>query len=156
MRIISDSEKMTLHIGLKMSGKLKKGSIVCLEGPLGAGKTVIAKGIALGLGIDSDKVISPTFVLLREYEGKMPLYHFDLYRLNTPQDIVNLGYEEYLYGEGISVIEWAEKLERLIPHEFLRVRLMAGTQPNKRILEFSSYGDYYKDVLREIYESISH
>jgi len=156
MRIISDSEKRTLAIGTKIAGKLKKGSIVCLEGPLGAGKTVIAKGIALGLGIDGDKVISPTFVLLREYKGKFPLYHFDLYRLNTPQDIANLGYEEYLYGEGISVIEWADKLERLIPQEFLKIRLEVGAQANKRVLEFSSCGDYYKDILTKIYESIGH
>jgi tRNA threonylcarbamoyladenosine biosynthesis protein TsaE len=155
MEIISCSAQKTLGIGKFISGKLKKGDIVCLYGDLGSGKTVLTKGISSGLGVDKDTVASPTFVILRQYKGKLPVYHFDLYRLNSPGDILDLGYEEYFFDEGISVIEWADKLGRLLPREFLRIQLLVAGK-NKRKLKISAQGLRYKKLLEDIREDFSH
>jgi tRNA threonylcarbamoyladenosine biosynthesis protein TsaE len=151
MEIISGSTQKTLDIGKMVSRKLEKGDIVCLFGDLGSGKTVLTKGIGLGLGVDKDKVTSPTFVILRQHEGKLPIYHFDLYRLNSPGDILDLGYEEYLFGEGISVIEWADKLGRLLPGEFLKIKLQVIGE-NQRKIMISGKGLRYKKLLEDIRE----
>jgi tRNA threonylcarbamoyladenosine biosynthesis protein TsaE len=155
MEIISDSAGKTLDIGKRLAGNLKKGDIVCLFGDLGSGKTVLTKGISSGLGVDKDKVVSPTFVILRQYEGKFMIYHFDLYRLNRPEDILDLGYEEYFFGEGISVIEWAEKLGRLLPKEFLKIQLLVSAK-DKRKLKISAEGLRYKKLLEDIREDFGH
>jgi tRNA threonylcarbamoyladenosine biosynthesis protein TsaE len=156
MKIISKSARQTLSIGRIICGNLQPSDIVCLFGQLGSGKTVLAKGIAWGLGIKKDKVASPSFVLIREYaQGKIPLYHFDLYRLNNPQDILCLGYEEYLYAQGICVIEWAERLKYLLPKEFLKIEL--SLKPDKqRELKFSACGMRYQKLMEKISEDIRH
>lgn len=150
MKFISHSVKETLNIGKKIAQKLKKGDMICLFGELGSGKTVLAKGIASGLGIKTSKIISPTFVLIREHKGKFPFYHFDLYRLRSPQDILILGYEEYFYSEGVSVIEWPERLEYLLPKEFLKVELSVHKEEEKRALKITSLGKRYEEVLSGI------
>ncbi len=151
MEIISGSAQKTLGIGKLISRKLKKGDIVCLFGDLGSGKTVLTKGICLGLGVNKYKVTSPTFVILRQYKGKLPIYHFDLYRLSGPEDILDLGYEEYFFDEGVSVIEWADKLGQLLPKEFLKIRLLA-TGENQRAIKLSAEGLRYKKLLEDIRE----
>jgi len=114
MKVISKSVKETINIGKSLARKLKKGDIICLFGELGSGKTVLTKGIACGLKIPKEEVISPTFVLIRQYQkGDLPIYHFDLYRLKSPDDIALLGYEEYFYDQGVSVIEWPDRLKYL-------------------------------------------
>lgn len=156
MKIVSGSINNTLSIGKAIARNSRPGDIICLFGELGTGKTVLTKGIALGLGIDKKKVISPSFVLIRQHnQGRHPLYHFDLYRLRTAQEILGLGYEEYLYGEGLSVIEWADRLGELMPEEFLRVdmELLAGA---KRLLKFAAFGRRYKQLLKDMDEDISH
>ncbi|MDD4953943.1 MAG: tRNA (adenosine(37)-N6)-threonylcarbamoyltransferase complex ATPase subunit type 1 TsaE [Candidatus Omnitrophica bacterium] len=156
MDIISYSVAQTINIGKRIAASLKPADIVCLIGELGSGKTVLTKGIAGGLGIDKDSVISPTFVLIRVYEkGRLPLYHFDFFRLEESPQIAGLGYEEYLYGRGVSVIEWAQRLDNLMPREFLKIEisLKAGTE---RLLKFSASGLRYKELLGEIRENISH
>ena len=155
MEIISDSAGKTLDIGKRLAGNFKKGDIVCLFGDLGSGKTVLTKGISSGLGVDKDKVASPTFVILRQYEGRFMIYHFDLYRLNRPEDILDLGYEEYFFDEGISVIEWADKLGRLAPREFLKIQLLVAGK-NKRKLKISAEGLKYKKLLEDIREDFGH
>ncbi len=152
MKIISDSERRTLEIGKAVAKNLHKGDIVCLMGDLGSGKTVFAKGIASALGVDKHEVLSPTFVLIRQYVGKIPIYHFDLYRLDNPEDILNLGYEEYLYNEGIAVIEWADKLGGLLPQEFLKIELKV-TGEKKRQLNISAQGAKYNKLLEKINEN---
>ncbi len=152
MKIISDSERKTREIGKAVAKNLKKGDIVCLLGDLGSGKTVLTKGIASALGVDKQEVISPTFVLIRQYAGKIPIYHFDLYRLDNPEDILNLGYEEYLFDEGISVIEWADKLGRLMPREFLKIE-MRVTGEEERQLNISAQGARYNKLLEKINEN---
>ena len=153
MKRISKSVTSTLKIGKVISRHLQPGDIILLSGSLGAGKTVLAKGIAQGLGINKDKVVSPSFVLLRAYKGKHPLHHFDFYRLKIPADILALGYEEYFYSEGITVIEWPERLKFLLPKEFLKIKLSAKAA-NSRVLEFIARGAGYKRLLGKINENI--
>ncbi len=138
MRIVSRSIRDTLNLGRKVAKSLKEGDIVCLFGELGSGKTVLAKGIASGLGINKDKIISPTFVLMRQYaaRGNMPFYHFDFYRLKAYNDILVLGYEEYFYGRGITVIEWPERLEYLMPQVYLKIAL-SFKDKNSRAIEIT-------------------
>mgnify|MGYP001767089630 CR=1 FL=1 len=156
METISHSRQQTLRIGRRMAKYLRPGDIVCLFGRLGCGKTVLTKGIAEGLGIGASRVISPTFVLIREHEeGRIPLFHFDLYRLGQERDIAGLGYEEYLFGNGVSVIEWADRLRRLMPKEFLKVNLSV-TGESERRLSFSAKGSRYKDLLEKIHENTPH
>jgi len=155
MKIVSRSVGDTIKIGRKIAKNLEKGDIVCLIGKLGSGKTVLTKGIAAGLGIKKEKIISPTFVLIRQYRSKMPLYHFDLYRLAAPKDILVLGYEEYLYDEGVTVIEWANRLKYLLPEEYLKIELLI-TGDKLRLLELNAFGKHYKESLKKIYEDIRH
>ena len=156
MQIISRSVKETLNLGRMLARRLEAGDIVCLEGELGSGKTVFTKGIAEGLGINKAKVTSSSFILIRRHlGGRIPLYHFDLYRLKKPGDIIAVGYEEYFYDEGISVIEWAQKLECLMPKEHLMVELSYRGE-NKRMLKFSTASAHYKKLLKELNEDISH
>ena len=138
IEVLSKNQDQTLKLGKKISSQLKAGDIVCLFGDLGSGKTTLVKGIAQGLGIEADLVNSPTFVLLNIYEGKLPLYHFDLYRLEEVQEILALGYEEYFYGDGITVVEWAERLEHLMPEEYWRVELLHRGE-NHRLIKFSTF-----------------
>ena len=118
--IISNSSDETFALGKKLSEKIQKKSIVAIYGNLGAGKTIFAKGIAAGLGIVDD-ITSPTFSLMEVYEGNITLYHFDLYRINDPNEFTNLSFEEYWEGDGVSVIEWAEIAENILPKKRINV-----------------------------------
>lgn len=156
MKINSESVSQTIKIGQAIAKSLRNGDIICLFGELGSGKTILTKGIACGLGILKQEVISPTFVLVRQYNhGRLPLYHFDLYRLKLTKDILALGYEEYLYGQGVSVIEWPDRLSHLTPAEYLKVDLKIVSE-SLRSLEFSARGIRYKKLLGEIDENIRH
>lgn len=154
MKIISKSVNDTINIGKRIAKNLKPADIICLFGELGSGKTILAKGIALGLGIKGISVSSPSFILMRKHLGKFPFYHFDLYRLKTPQDILKLGYEEYLYNEAISVIEWADRLKYLMPDEFLKIELSIIKVNSQRLLKFTARGRRYKELLEKIHEDI--
>jgi len=150
MVIVSKSEQETLKIGRLIARNLQAGDIVCLFGELGSGKTVLTKGIAQGLGLRKNQIISPSFVLIREHpEARLPLYHFDLFRLKRPEDVLALGYEEYLYGEGVAVIEWADRLKYLSPPGFLKIKLLVRGNA-KRQLEFSAFGKRHLELLRFI------
>lgn len=155
MKTISNSVQNTFTIGKAIGRKLTPGAIILLEGGLGTGKTILAKGIAMGLGIKKEKVCSPTFVIMRLHKGRLDMYHFDLYRLQAPRDILNLGYEEYLYADGASVIEWPERLKYLLPKEFLKINLSLIGR-SKRCLRLEASGEKYKKMLKEIDEHISH
>ncbi len=150
MQIISRSEKETLNLAKALAENFRQKDVLCLFGQLGSGKTVFAKGVALGLGITKDDITSPTFILIHEYlKGRLPLYHFDLYRLEHEQDILELGYEEYLYGEGVAVIEWADKLMHLMPKEYLRVNLEVWGE-NKRKIELVAVGERYQELIKSL------
>lgn len=111
------SPKETFELGKKIGLGAKAGEIICLDGDLGVGKTVFTQGFAKGLGID-EAVNSPTFTIIQEYdEGRLPLYHFDVYRIGDPEEMYEIGYEDYFYGQGVCLIEWAKLIEELIPDE---------------------------------------
>jgi len=113
----------TAGLGMEIGHMVKAGTVICLNGDLGAGKTVFAQGLAKGLGI-SEPVNSPTFTILQVYEeGRLPLYHFDVYRIADPEEMDEIGYEEYFYGNGICLIEWSELIEELIPADAWQVKI---------------------------------
>lgn len=117
----SFSEEMTFEIGKKLGEKADKGEIICLEGDLGVGKTVFTKGFAEGLNIE-DNIDSPTFTIVQEYtEGRIPLYHFDVYRIGDISEMDEIGYEDYFFGEGVCLIEWASRIEELIPESAIHI-----------------------------------
>lgn len=119
----STSSQMTFEFAKKIGEKLKSGDVLCLDGDLGVGKTVFTKGVAAGLGIKDD-VSSPTFTLIQEYYGgRLPLYHFDVYRIDDPWDMDDLGYEEYFYGEGVCLVEWGSMIKELFPENTIYVRI---------------------------------
>jgi tRNA threonylcarbamoyladenosine biosynthesis protein TsaE len=156
MKMISISTEKTISLGKSIAKRLNRGDIICLFGELGSGKTVFTKGVAWGLRIPQQQVISPTFVLIRQYnQGRLPLYHFDLYRLELARDILSLGYEEYFYGQGVTIIEWPQRLGQLIPKEYLRIDFKIISF-NKRLFRFSCEGKRYKELLGEINEDIGH
>lgn len=116
MRVFeSDSAKRTAQIGESLAKEAHPGDIFCLDGDLGVGKTVLTQGFAKGLGI-TEPVNSPTFTILQIYkEGRMPLYHFDVYRLGDPSELEDIGYEEYFYSDGVCLVEWGSQVEELLP-----------------------------------------
>ncbi len=121
------SPEETKEFGRDLSRQLKSGSVVALIGSLGSGKTVLAQGICAGLGVEKI-VTSPTFVIINEYPGRLNdspvwVYHFDLYRLENMDEFLKLGYEEYFYGKGITLIEWAEKVKDFLPEKRVEVNL---------------------------------
>lgn len=119
----SNSAEDTFAFGQKLGREAVPGEIICLDGDLGVGKTVFTQGFAVGLGID-DYVNSPTFNIVKEYEGgRLPLYHFDVYRIGDPSEMEEIGYEDYFYGQGVSIIEWPGQIEELLPKEARWVRI---------------------------------
>jgi len=110
--VVSDGESQTLELGWRLGQLLQQSTLVLLQGDLGAGKTVFARGIARGLGVDPQiPITSPTFTLMNHYHGRLDLYHFDLYRLSDPDELIELGFDDYAYGSGVSLVEWPEKLD---------------------------------------------
>ena len=143
--VISHSVDQTRRLGARLAELLEPGDVILLGGNLGAGKTVFAQGVATGLGIDGP-VTSPTFTLIHEYEGRLPLYHVDLYRIAGDAEAGDLGLEEYLYGDGVTLIEWGERASGLLPRERLAVTLRPVAE-TKRALRFEPAGDRYVRLL---------
>ncbi|HOA81362.1 MAG TPA: tRNA (adenosine(37)-N6)-threonylcarbamoyltransferase complex ATPase subunit type 1 TsaE [Defluviitaleaceae bacterium] len=117
------SEEETKELGRKIASKAQKGDIYCLIGDLGVGKTAFAKGLAKGLDI-KEAITSPTFTVVNEYQGRLPLYHFDVYRITDIDEMEEIGYEEYFYGDGICLIEWADMIEELIPDNAIWINII--------------------------------
>lgn len=135
-RRIMRNEKDTRVFGLELAKQLEPGMVIGLIGNLGSGKTALTKAIAEGLGIRA-MVTSPTFNIVQEYhQGRIPLYHFDVYRVETPDEMDEIGYEEYFYGQGICVVEWADQVMELLPPGTLLIRITYGAQSEtERIYE---------------------
>lgn len=130
-----DGEAATKEYGYRLAEEAVPGQVIALIGDLGAGKTTLTKYIAEGLGV-TEHVQSPTFTIVREYHsGRMPLYHFDVYRINDPDEMFEIGYEEYFYGDGLCVVEWADKIEELLPEGTRIIRLSYGGAEEERIVE---------------------
>nr|BCX01323.1 MAG: hypothetical protein KatS3mg041_1369 [Bacteroidota bacterium] len=127
----------TQNLGRLLALRLRPGDIVALYGELGAGKTCLVQGICQQLGT-GDPITSPTFTLVQEYRSEgWPIYHLDLYRMKRLEELYEIGYEEYLFGEGICLIEWADRMEPLLPEEVWRVHLRHGEAPRERIISIS-------------------
>lgn len=149
MEIILYGLEETKELGIKLGNILKSGDIVCLNGELGAGKTTLTKSIGLGLGV-TDYITSPTFALINEYNGRVPVYHFDVYRLENVEEIYDLGFDEYFYGKGVCIIEWAEKIERLLPKERVILDIEKGKALDERIINIKGSGNRYIEILKEL------
>ncbi len=119
----SNSVEETIGFARNFAERLQPGSVVCLVGELGAGKTHFMKGIASYFGVKDSDVSSPTFTLINEYKGTTPIFHFDCYRLEDEQEAVEIGVEEYLYGEGVSIVEWPNKMSGLLPEESIFIEI---------------------------------
>jgi len=131
-----------------MAKFLQPGDLISLNGPLGAGKTVLSQGIAKGLEIE-EPITSPTFTIIQEYHGgRLPFYHMDVYRLNSVEEMNDLGYEEYFYGDGVTVVEWGDQISEILPEEFLRIEIKEGSEG--REICFFPIGRHYEKLVEEL------
>lgn len=149
VRIISHSPAETIAIGCGLGKLLQPGDVLCLAGGLGAGKTCLARGIAIGLGADEARVSSPTFVLAQEYRGRIPMYHLDLYRLKSAEEVEEAGLDEYVGGDGVAVIEWPDVYSPLLNMDRLTVEIRT-TAAFERELVLTPQGDRYRSILEEM------
>ena len=148
--IRTHSTKQTVQLGKRIGGRLRSGDVVALVGELGAGKTHLIKGLAAGVGVEgASDITSPSFTLIHEYQGRIPFYHLDLYRLAAEEDIVDLGIEEYLGREGVAVIEWADRIPSFLPKELLRITLHYLDARSRSVL-FLGKGIRYETLLEEL------
>jgi tRNA threonylcarbamoyladenosine biosynthesis protein TsaE len=132
MRVRSSSDFETRKIGSRIGGRIGPGSVVCLYGELGAGKTTMVKGIASAFGIDEGEITSASFIIVAEHEGRLPFYHIDLYRLQKG-DTDELGLHEYMGSEGVTVIEWAERLGDDLPEDAIKVKISFHGESGREI-----------------------
>ena len=139
LTFFTHSADETTALGYKIGKKLKKGDIIAMQGTLAAGKTTITKGIAQALDI-SEEITSPTFCLISEYYGKMPLYHMDVYRLGGTEDFINLGVDDMLYGDGVCIIEWSEKIMDELPKSTIILRILPQDD-NSRKIEIENFNE---------------
>ncbi len=132
------TKEQVKEMGYDLAIKAEPGMVIALVGDLGTGKTTLTRYIAQGLGIDQ-AITSPTFTIINEYrEGRIPLYHMDVYRLERPEDLENLGVEEYFYGDGLCVVEWADKIMDYLPPHAKILKITYGDQPEERIYQWQS------------------
>lgn len=142
----------TIELGARLAAELAAGDLIALIGELGAGKTMFTKGIAKGLGVgEYEYVNSPSFVVMKEYPGKKPLYHFDIYRLEEKSFCETLDYEEYFYGDGVTVVEWADKVEDILPEEYLEVKISHDSE-NMRKFKFVPRGKRFEKIVDKLTE----
>ena len=139
LTFFTHSADETTALGYKIGKKLKKGDIIAMQGTLAAGKTTITKGIAQALDI-SEEITSPTFCLISESYGKMPLYHMDVYRLDGTEDFINLGVDDMLYGDGVCIIEWSEKIMDELPKNTIILRILPQDD-NSRKIEIENFNE---------------
>lgn len=143
----------TMRFGKKLGMVLSPGDVVALVGELGAGKTTLVKGIAQGLGVtDGRAVKSPTFSLVHKYEGRIPIYHFDAYRLEDAQEMLDIGSDEMIYGNGVAIVEWADKVSECLPKEYLQITLTA-VSVYERTVELRSYGSRYDTIIKDLFRT---
>lgn len=133
MSITSHSEEQTQALAKKLAASFKSGDVICLSGRLGAGKTVFVRGLAAALNIDENAVNSPSFTFVNEYPGETPLYHFDLYRIDDPSELYEIGWDEYLGREGLTVVEWGEKAGEFLPPRYYLIELEIVSENEREI-----------------------
>ncbi len=144
LRAVTESALETLEIAARVGAVLRAGDLVVLEGGLGAGKTVFAKGVARALGV-TDTVVSPTFTIVREYRGRMPLVHVDVYRLDTIQEVEDLGIDEIIADDRVTLVEWGDVIAFVLPAERLIIRLELGERDDSRRITALPIGARWAD-----------
>lgn len=142
--LITMSVRETVALGIKLGEILESGDVVCLNGDLGTGKTALANGIAEALGV-AGYITSPTFTIVNEYKGRIPFYHFDVYRIMHPDEMFEIGFEEYINGDGVVVIEWADLIADILPDEYIRVDIRKDPgNLDSRIITIEFKGEKYR------------
>jgi len=149
----SHTPQETERIGELLGSVLTRGDIIALAGELGTGKTTLVRGVARGMGIEGAEVASPSFTLVNEYEGPLPLYHIDLYRLDDEGDLLAIDYDEYIRGDGVVVIEWADRIPRAVPPEALWITLQY-LDAERREIAFQPQGDRSEKIVEELYRRV--
>jgi len=153
LEMVSGRAGDTLRLGEILGGCLSPGDVVALTGELGSGKTCLTQGIARGVGVSAGyHVTSPTFTLVNEYPGNIPLYHVDVYRLSGPADLEDLGFEEYIYGDGVVVVEWAEKIKNVRPVEKSRFIQMRYVDEHTREIRISGPANRMRKISQALTE----
>lgn len=151
--VSTESAAETAELGMRLGRLLMRGDFIALTGELGSGKTQFAGGVAQGLGVDpAVPVTSPTYTLMNIYEGRVSLYHFDLYRLAGDDDAAELGFAEYFYGDGVCLVEWAERLQDEMPAERLTIGFSHGGDDVRRI-DFAPSSTRYRELVAELFPS---
>ena len=154
--ITTNNVSETIRIGKRIGALLQPGDVVALVGDLGTGKTHLIKGLAAGAGVKRTAYVSsPSFTLINEYPGKIPFCHLDLYRLETKDEVEDLGLEEIFQGRGITVIEWADKIPSLLPRELLWIHLH-DVGEHHRSVEITGKGDRYDKMVKELFITEAH
>ena len=151
LKIKTSSEEETIKLGKKLGTKLNAGDIVCLQGDLGTGKTTFAKGICAGLGV-SAPVTSPTYKMVNEYRGEMKVYHLDLYRIHKEEELYDLGFEDYIYGDGVAIVEWPDKARSLMPDNYLDINFTG--QGNRREIRFIPQANKFIGLVAELKQDV--
>ncbi|HEX7363897.1 MAG TPA: tRNA (adenosine(37)-N6)-threonylcarbamoyltransferase complex ATPase subunit type 1 TsaE [Dehalococcoidia bacterium] len=146
LKLVSRSPEQTQHLGKRLGELAQSGDVFLLTGNLGSGKTCLTQGIAWGLGV-KEYAFSPSFVIIREYHGRLTLYHIDFYRLDRLEEIADLGLDEYLYGKGVCVIEWADKGIAVLPDEHLLINL-SYVSDTERAVSLEPKGERYIELLK--------
>mgnify|MGYP000999505486 CR=1 FL=1 len=141
--------KDTKEFGERLGSLLQGGDVISLIGDLGAGKTTLTKSIGKGLGVE-DYITSPTFTLINEYKGRVWVYHFDVYRLEEPEDLMDLGYEDYFYSNGVTIIEWADRIKDILPENRMDIKIEKGKELDDRIVILSGKGERYEKIVKEM------
>ena len=149
VKIVLKGLKETEEFGQKLGSLLEGGDLLSLTGDLGAGKTTLTKSIGIGLEI-SDYITSPTFTLINEYKGRVWLYHFDVYRLEGVEDLLDLGYEDYFYSDGVTIVEWGDKIEDILPENRININIKKGKKLDERIVTLSGKGKRYEKIVKEL------
>ncbi|MGR3175203.1 MAG: tRNA (adenosine(37)-N6)-threonylcarbamoyltransferase complex ATPase subunit type 1 TsaE [Candidatus Scalindua sp.] len=146
--------EQTIELGNLIGSLLKAGDVVALIGQLGAGKTYLTKGIAEGQGVkDRKEVTSPSFVLIKQYMGRLPIYHFDAYRVKSPDEMYDIDCVGFFWGEGISIIEWADKVIECLPDDFIKITIETVGQMSRDI-HVSYQGERYRSFMEELKERV--
>lgn len=148
LKIKTNNAKETEQLGRLIGESLIGGEIIAMTGDLGAGKTTMTKSIAKGLNID-EHITSPTFTIVNEYDGRLKLFHFDVYRIGDIEEMYDIGYEEYFYSGGVCIIEWANLIEEILPKNTINIEIYSLDE-NKREIMITGKGDKFNHIVKEL------
>jgi len=148
MKINLNNLKDTESLGKIIAKSMEKGTVICLDGDLGVGKTALTQFIAKEFGV-KEYIVSPTFTIIKEYNGKLPFYHMDVYRIGSEEDMYDLGWDEYIYSEGVTVIEWSDLIEGILPEERINIEIKR-IDDDKREINIKGKGTVYEKLIKEL------